>query len=296
MQVLWFRCDVIIPSLSLGVLVVSLLIGSFFFWHEIQHEPDTERNCNMAEAAQSNWERYRAEGHQAFILGYTGEVGKELIKELAAAKLFKKVVLIGRRQVDLDTTVGPEFEQKVVDFEKLEEHSDVFEGLDTGFCALGTTRGKSGVKGFVRVDHDYVLISAEIAKARGCKHFSLVSSQGANKNSSMLYTRTKGQVEEALKVMHFDRISIYRPGVLMCDRTEDRPGEKVARVLLKPISYLFPTAITTPTEIVAKALVNNVVAPSERTQELYENKAIHQLSGTSKACGTQSNQESSKSK
>ncbi|XP_067656232.1 oxidoreductase HTATIP2-like [Haliotis asinina] len=295
MQVLWFRCDVIIPSVSLGVLVVSVLIGSFFYLHEIQDEPDTKRNCNMAEAAQSNWERYRAEGHQAFVLGYTGEVGKELLKELAAAKLYKRVVLIGRRQVELDPSFGPEFEQKVVDFEKLDEHADVFEGLDTGFCALGTTRGKAGTKGFVRVDHDYVLNAAEIAKARGCKHFSLVSSQGANKNSSLLYTRTKGQVEDALKVMHFDRISIYRPGVLMCDRTEDRPGEKVARVLLKPISYLFPTAITTPTEIVAQALINNAVAPSERKEEVYENKAIHQLSGTSKLCA-QNNQETSKSK
>ena len=49
-------------------------------------------------------------------------------------------------------------------------------------------------KGFVRVDHDYVLESAELAKAGGCKHFSLVSSQGANKNASMLYTRIKVHV------------------------------------------------------------------------------------------------------
>ena len=46
-------------------------------------------------------------------------------------------------------------------------------------------------QGFVRVDHDYVMMSAEIAQAAGCKHFSLVSSQGANANSSMLYTKTK---------------------------------------------------------------------------------------------------------
>ncbi|KAK7500428.1 hypothetical protein BaRGS_00008335 [Batillaria attramentaria] len=34
--------------------------------------------------------------------------------------------------------------------------------------------------------------------------------------------------------------------VLMCNRQESRPGEAVARFLLKPISYIFPTAITTP--------------------------------------------------
>jgi uncharacterized protein YbjT (DUF2867 family) len=41
------------------------------------------------------------------------------------------------------------------------------------------------------VDHDYVLNAASLAKDQGCKHFSLVSSMGADKNSSMLYTRTK---------------------------------------------------------------------------------------------------------
>ena len=34
--------------------------------------------------------------------------------------------------------------QSVVDFEKLDEHADVFKNLDVGFCCLGTTRGKAG--------------------------------------------------------------------------------------------------------------------------------------------------------
>ena len=36
----------------------------------------------------------------AFVLGYTGEVGKALVKELAAQNTFSNVVLIGRRQVE----------------------------------------------------------------------------------------------------------------------------------------------------------------------------------------------------
>ena len=38
------------------------------------------------------------EDFTGFVLGYTGEVGKEVVKELAAHDL-SKVVLIGRRQV-----------------------------------------------------------------------------------------------------------------------------------------------------------------------------------------------------
>ena len=33
----------------------------------------------------------------------------------------------------------------MVDFDKLDESADVFQGHDVGFCCLGTTRGKAGV-------------------------------------------------------------------------------------------------------------------------------------------------------
>ena len=35
-------------------------------------------------------------------------------------------------------------EQKVVDYEKLSDHAEAFQGCEIGFCCLGTTRGKSG--------------------------------------------------------------------------------------------------------------------------------------------------------
>lgn len=45
--------------------------------------------------------------------------------------------------------------------------------------------------GFVRVDRDYVAQAAELARAGGCKHFVLQSSQGANQRSHFLYLRVK---------------------------------------------------------------------------------------------------------
>lgn len=36
-------------------------------------------------------------------------------------------------------------EQKVVDFENIDDYKGVFRGIDTGFCCLGTTRAKAGV-------------------------------------------------------------------------------------------------------------------------------------------------------
>jgi len=42
---------------------------------------------------------YQSMNKTAFVLGYTGEVGKELVKALLGSRIFAKVVLIGRRTV-----------------------------------------------------------------------------------------------------------------------------------------------------------------------------------------------------
>ena len=47
-------------------------------------------------------EDFKNKNMTAFVLGYTGEVGKQLVKELASSKIFQKVVLIGRRKVEYD--------------------------------------------------------------------------------------------------------------------------------------------------------------------------------------------------
>lgn len=59
------------------------------------------------------------------------------------------------------------------------------------FCCLGTTRGKAGKDGFVRVDFDYVVNSANILKDAGCKQFHLLTSKGSDPNSFFLYPATK---------------------------------------------------------------------------------------------------------
>lgn len=41
----------------------------------------------------------------AFVVGYTGEVGKELVRELLEKKVFKNLYLIGRRQVNYENPI-----------------------------------------------------------------------------------------------------------------------------------------------------------------------------------------------
>uniref|UniRef100_A0A8R1EJY6 Semialdhyde_dh domain-containing protein n=1 Tax=Caenorhabditis japonica TaxID=281687 RepID=A0A8R1EJY6_CAEJA len=99
----------------------------------------------------------------AFIVGASGAVGSELVALLADSTKFSKIILFGRRSIDIPNG-EQKFVQKQVNFDKLEENSEDVKGVDVAFCALGTTRAKSGVDGFYKVDHDYVLNTAKLAK------------------------------------------------------------------------------------------------------------------------------------
>ncbi|EQB79219.1 hypothetical protein CB1_056579097 [Camelus ferus] len=165
-----------------------------------------------SEALPNLRENFRKQNKSVFILGASGETGRVLLKEILEQNLFSKVTLIGRRKLVFDEEAYKNVNQEVVDFEKLDDYASAFQGHDVGFCCLGTTRKKAGAEGFVRVDRDYVLKSAELAKAGGCKHFNLLSSKGADKSSNFLYTQVKGEVEARVEELKFDRYSIFRPG------------------------------------------------------------------------------------
>lgn len=264
------------------IAIVAILFGALTYIENQESENQAE-HIRISQEVVHNMEEFRTKNMTAFVLGYTGEVGKQLVKELAASKIFQKVVLIGRRKVEYEDPEIAQMEQIVVDFDKLDEQKEAFSGFNVGYCCLGTTRGKSGAEGFYKVDHDYVMNSANIAKNAGVEQFHFLSSQGANAKASLLYTKTKGEVEEKLKTLDFPQLYIYRPGVLLCNREESRLGEAMIRGLFKPISYFFPTTGSCPTTTVAKALVATTVSNESPKWELLDNKAVHQRGTPAKA-------------
>ena len=78
-----------------------------------------------------------------------------------------------------------------VDFERLDEL--VLPEVDDVFCCLGTTRRAAGsAAAFRRVDLDYVVAFARLAKRAGARRFLLVSSLGASTRSRLLYPTHEG--------------------------------------------------------------------------------------------------------
>ncbi|CAF4787287.1 unnamed protein product [Rotaria sp. Silwood1] len=233
----------------------------------------------------------------ALITGYTGESGKALLKELIKSNQFKKIILVGRRHVEYTDNEYKEKtlffsyandrqliiftitkEQRQIDFEKIDDYPEAFHGADIHYCCLGTTRGKSGAEGFRHVDFDFVVGAARLAKQEGCKHFHLVSSQGADPYSLFLYNKVKGQAETALTQMSFERLSIYRPAMLMVHRTENRPLESFAQTVIhNTVERIAPEWITTPIEVLARAMCFNTFTKDRPSIEILDNHAIFRL-------------------
>jgi uncharacterized protein YbjT (DUF2867 family) len=108
---------------------------------------------------------------------------------------------------------------------------------DIAFSTLGTTIRKAGSRAaFAAVDHDAVLAVAKAAKSAGARQFLTVSSVGADAASSTFYLATKGRTEADLIALGFDRLDIFRPGLLLGERQGDlRPAERLA-ALLSPLT------------------------------------------------------------
>jgi oxidoreductase len=97
---------------------------------------------------------------------------------------------------------------------------------------VGTTRSQAGsAEAFRKVDYTYTMSCAKLMKTGGIKHFHLMTSMGANANSWFLYPQTKGQVEEECKQIGFDKLSIYRPGLLFTPREQTRTFESIFQAI-----------------------------------------------------------------
>jgi uncharacterized protein YbjT (DUF2867 family) len=139
---------------------------------------------------------------------------------------------------------------------------------DAAICALGTTRAIAGsAAAFRAVDHDLVLAIARRLRAAGVERFALVSSLGADPKSRVLYTRTKGEVEESIRGLDFPSLTILRPGFLDGNRAEVRPMERVVGAVLRFAGPLLPpSARVSPVSRVAELLIEaaTTAAPGTR--------------------------------
>lgn len=165
----------------------------------------------------------------ALIAGASGLVGGELLQQLLAAPEYDRVIALGRRRVEV---VHPKLVQVVADFSALEQTTSDLRCTDA-YCCLGTTLKAAGSRAAFRaVDHAAVLAFAWAAHRAGAQRFFVVSALGAEAGSRVFYNRVKGETEDALRVLDFATLAIFRPSLLLGRRAQARLGERVMAALL----------------------------------------------------------------
>ena len=190
------------------------------------------------------------------LLGATGLVGGECLRQLQNSDAFERIVVLTRRPVD-PALLGPRVEHHIVNFEHLTSAARFF-AVDTIICALGTTMKAAGSRRkFRAVDLTYPLTAAHLGLEKKVSHFLVVSSLGADARSPIFYNRIKGQLEKGLVALPFRSLTIARPSILLGKRERMRAGERIVATF----SYLAPAKLRAiQASDVAAALVSAAIA------------------------------------
>lgn len=173
----------------------------------------------------------------ATVIGATGLIGSHLVEQLQQEKEVETIRVVVRRPVQFSQ---PKAEMKLVNFHDPESFKLAIDGSDAVFVAVGTTQQK--VKGdkeaYRKVDYDIPVNAARYCAETGCEKFLLVSSVGASSKSNNFYLKLKGEVEDAVQQFPIRHIAVFRPSILLGNRAEKRPGEKIGQVVMQAFSFL----------------------------------------------------------
>ncbi|HEY6625489.1 MAG TPA: NAD(P)H-binding protein [Ignavibacteriaceae bacterium] len=217
---------------------------------------------------------------KAIVIGATGLIGKHLTKLLLANSAYSTVKVFVRRSLNISE---PKLEEHIVNFDEIEKWKSDITG-DELFSAMGTTIKKAGSKeAQYKIDVTYQYEFAKAAAENGVKSYFLVSSSGANAKSKLFYIRIKGELEETVKLLNFNKIRIFRPSLLLGDRDEKRFGEKAAERILKIVVPIFPflkNQRPIEGEKVARAMIVSAIIEGTERIRIYELDEIFELAKT----------------
>ena len=189
------------------------------------------------------------------LFGPTGLIGNEILKLLENDIDFENINVVSRRPVKLKSKKS---NLNIIDFKDFNSYLNVIDGSDVVLAAIGTTQSKVGFnkKKYREIDFDIISNTVKACKEKNVKHFSFVSSAGADINNKSFYLKLKGEIEKEVESKQLNSSTVYRPSLLLGNRKENRFGEKVAQILIPLISFLFPDNYKPIKAIdVAKAMV-----------------------------------------
>lgn len=203
---------------------------------------------------------------KVLLLGASGLTGGMVLRELLASERIQTIVAPVRRALSVENS---KLYQEIVDFDHLEQHESLF-AADVILCCLGSTIKKAGSRQrFRQIDYGYSIKAAQLGRKQGVNTFLLMSAVGASSSSPVFYNRVKGELEDHLKDLAFSHLSIYQPGLLMTERSEQRFAEALGIKAMPAINGLLQGRMKRyrgiDARVVARAMVNEVIGLAGQT-------------------------------
>ncbi|WP_274460011.1 NAD(P)H-binding protein [Gemella haemolysans] len=161
----------------------------------------------------------------AVIIGATGAVGKEILKEILCGDFYERIYVLGRNSIS-KLPEDDRLTKVVIDFENIRFDTSILDDTDV-FAALGTTIKIAGSKENQRkIDVDYTVNFAKLCEGK-IRSFNVVSAIGANSKSKNFYNSLKGELEDKLKEMNLGTLRIFQPSLLISKREDKRFLEQI---------------------------------------------------------------------
>ena len=161
----------------------------------------------------------------AVIIGATGAVGREILKEILSCEYYERIYVLGRNSISRLPEDG-KLTKIVIDFENMRFDTSILDNADV-FASLGTTIKIAGSKENQRkIDVDYTVNFAKLCEGK-VRSFNVVSAIGANSKSKNFYNSLKGELEDKLKEMNLGILRIFQPSLLISKRADERFLEKL---------------------------------------------------------------------
>ena len=160
---------------------------------------------------------------RVLIIGGTGQVGAAVVRVLAAEPACAEVVMVSRKAISL--SADPRVRQVILDTADAQFSAEVTKLAqrmvaqgDPVYGASCVGVGKGSMK-WSEAELKALEIGVVGGFARGClaggiTRFALLSAAGSTANSRIRYARVMGLKEEAVEAIGFQRLAIFRPGII----------------------------------------------------------------------------------
>jgi uncharacterized protein YbjT (DUF2867 family) len=201
---------------------------------------------------------------KAIVLGGSGNVGQKMVSALCTSTdpVYSDITLISRRalpQYDGEAKVSV---RVVADLDKVD--NEKLEGYDAAFMLMGVGKASQSTKDeLLRIDCTIPVAFASACKKGGVKHFSALSSVGADVTAQYSaltrtgagggwYLHVKGAMEQAVAQQGFASVTFMRPAGIY-------PGNSNTPETLgwlnEKLNWALPAKyVTASSEVIAKAM------------------------------------------